>query len=81
MLCARVSCAWSEACAHELGQCLLMSLLQAVFAHPIDWTVFDAARSTLAPRLSGWVDKKIQDMLGEREESMVCFLRCDFPPR
>jgi len=46
-----------------------------VFAHPIDWAMFDAARATLVPRLSQWVDKKIQDMLGEREESMVSVSR------
>lgn len=49
----------------------LPSSREAVFAHPIDWAMFDAARATFAPRLSAWVDKKIQDMLGEREESMV----------
>ena len=49
----------------------LPSSKEAVFAAPIDWVMFDAARETLMPRLSGWVDKKIQDMLGEREESMV----------
>lgn len=49
----------------------LPSSREAVFAHPIDWAMFDAAKATLAPRLSAWVDKKIQDMLGEREESMV----------
>lgn len=49
----------------------LPSSREAVFAHPLDWAMFDAAKATLAPRLSAWVDKKIQDMLGEREESMV----------
>lgn len=33
------------------------------------------AATIMAPRLSAWVDKKIQDMLGEQEESTVRNLR------
>lgn len=43
----------------------------AIFAAPIDWVMFDAAQKQLLPRLTSFVDKKITEMLGEQEESLV----------
>ncbi|KAK9824335.1 hypothetical protein WJX72_009526 [[Myrmecia] bisecta] len=45
-----------------------------VFSYPIKWAVFDAARAQMAPRISSWVNKKIAELLGEEEKTLVDFV-------
>jgi len=44
---------------------------EAVFAYAVKWAAFDAAAATLVPKLSGWVGKKIAELLGVEEPTMV----------
>ena len=44
---------------------------ERVFAYPIKWDAFDAAAATLVPKLSGWVSKKITELLGVDEPTMA----------
>ena len=44
---------------------------EAVFAYAVKWAAFDAAATTLVPKLSGWVGKKIAELLGVEEPTMV----------
>ena len=45
---------------------------EAVFAYPVKWDAFDAAAAVLQPKLSAWINKKIKDLLGVEEATMVC---------
>lgn len=49
----------------------LPSAREDIFRAHIDWALFDMARAQLVPRLSTFVDKKITEMLGERETTLV----------
>lgn len=42
-----------------------------LFKAPIDWALFDMAKGQLLPRLANFVDKKITQMLGEQETTLV----------
>lgn len=44
---------------------------EAVFAYPVKWDAFDAAAAVLQPKLSAWINKKIKDLLGVEEPTMV----------
>ena len=57
----------------------LLSLIDAIpttraelFAHPVDWAVFDSER--LADTVSSWAAKKVAELLGEAEPSLVEFI-------
>lgn len=43
-----------------------------VFAYPIKWDVYDP--SVLGQNITKWVDKKISDLLGVEEKSLVSFV-------
>ncbi|KAK9825406.1 hypothetical protein WJX81_001920 [Elliptochloris bilobata] len=47
---------------------------EAVFAYPVKWGAFDAATAVLQPKLSAWINKKIKELLGVEEPSMVTFI-------
>lgn len=47
---------------------------EGVFAYPVKWAVFDAAKAQLGPRVVAWVSKKIVELLGMEEETMVQFI-------
>lgn len=51
----------------------LPSAQEDIFKAHIDWALFDMARGQLVPRLSSFVDKKITEMLGEQETTLVRF--------
>lgn len=57
----------------------LLSLIDSIptsrvelFAHPVDWAVFDSMR--LAETVSRWAAKKVAELLGEAEPSLVEFV-------
>lgn len=43
-----------------------------VFAYPIKWEVYDP--NVLGLNITKWVDKKISDLLGVEEKSLVSFV-------
>ena len=46
----------------------------AVLAYPIKWSQLDTAGPDVKARISGWVSKKIKDLMGEEEPSFCEFI-------
>lgn len=57
---------------------------EGVFAYNVDWSSYDEARDTLEGKVRGYVNKKMVELLGEEEETLVGFiidkLRSHAPP-